>query len=408
MAFEDFESIETLWENEHTRFGYAKGYPGKGDAFIQVIYPPQAADLPEVRGFDFEENFRQLAGRLIKLKGKGMPRILDYGVEEGCAFIIYEIFSGWTLEEFFSEEGTLLPPDVAQSLASQLIHVADTMHSQRPTLYLGHIRPDMILVSDEYELRLLSYGYLRFYPPELRRVLLAEDPSFSAHELIETGEDSAGADVFSVACHLYLILTGRTPSKAAGAFVTPGSLNPAVTGAQSAAVMKGMESLPSNRFASIRQLRDALLGRVAPVRDEIQPELFVDVERIEAPLTLEGSIYETSFVVKNVGKGQLTGTIEVDKEWVKLNPTSFSEDEEPIHVWLDASKLNAGTYKAEIKIYSKAGDRSIFVNFPVQMRKRYPTLMKILRFVSFLIPLLALLAYLIYAALHTPTTKLVK
>lgn len=407
MGFEDFATIETLWENDYTRFGYAKGFPGKSDAYVQVIYPPEMAGLPAVEGFDFLESFNAQMARIAKLKSRGLPRVLEFGIEEGCAFIIYEIFSGWTLEELYTE-GNSLPAEWLGNLGSQLVSLVDVLHSQRPPIFLGVLRPDLVLVSDQYELRLLSYGYMRFYPPEIRRDMIAEDSSYSASERVETGEDTIHSDLFALGGVLYFLYTGHIPQKVSGAYISPGSLNAEMTAAQSGAIMKCMEPIAANRFATVRNLKDTLLGKTTVTREEIAPELLVDTERIEAPLTMQGELFETSFVVRNVGKGTLTGTIEAEKEWVKVNPGSFSEDEETIRVWLDSSKLRAGTHKAELKIYSRAGDRSIFVNFPVKERKKYPTLVKILKIILFLIPLGLIIAGLIYVFLTTPTTKLVK
>lgn len=164
----------------------------------------------------------KMLGEAIMLSRIGHPnivRVFDANVTETsrgpCGFFTMEYIAG-NLEKFWRGYGSnFVPVELVISVIQQICRGLALAHDEKPPIVHRDVKPANVLIGyDGSGLRALiaDFGLARRVNPITLLATTRGTPSFKAPEAMkDLGSDSCTADVWSVGCTLYLLLTDRMP-----------------------------------------------------------------------------------------------------------------------------------------------------------------------------------------------------
>jgi eukaryotic-like serine/threonine-protein kinase len=181
------------------------------EAAIKLIAPVAGAEsLPVIR-----QRFEREARAIAALASPHTVTLFDYGVtEEGRLYYVMELLRGIDLEELVERYGPL-PPERAAFLLLQMCASLEEAHSAGLTH--RDIKPRNVLVSrlgTEYDfVKLLDFGLVKSTGAGEAQLTKPEStagtPAFMAPETAMGGAVDSRADIYSLGCTGYWLLTGR-------------------------------------------------------------------------------------------------------------------------------------------------------------------------------------------------------
>jgi eukaryotic-like serine/threonine-protein kinase len=216
----------------------------------------------------FLERFKREARAAASLNHPNMVAVYDTGEEDARPFIVMEYVKGRSLREVLRREG-VLPQRAAEitadaALALHYAHERGLIHRD--------IKPANIMVSDEGQVKVTDFGIARAVNAETvtQTAAVFGTAAYIAPEQAQGHSVDARTDVYSLGVVLYEMLTGRQPFAADSAValaykhvsedpVRPTAINPEISGALEAVVLKSMAKNPDNRYASAREFHDDIL-----------------------------------------------------------------------------------------------------------------------------------------------------
>lgn len=198
------------------------------------------------------------------------------------AFAVMELAGGMTLARYLRER-TQLTTAAALPIIEQLGEGLDAAH--RAGLIHGELRPDNILIadSDPPGLQISAFGLGRLASASAAMSLagpgaIVAPAAYVAPEQLTTGTASAAADIYSFGVVMYEMVTGARPYRGAdtlAAILTQKSTEPPAPPRVYApqldprwetVILRCLERDPRNRFLTVREVLDALLG-TGPIAD---------------------------------------------------------------------------------------------------------------------------------------------
>jgi serine/threonine-protein kinase len=154
--------------------------------------------------------FEQEAQILARLHHPNVVTVFDTGVDGGERFIVMELVEGPTLRELLDREGRLTPEraaEIASGLASALgfAHGHDVIHRD--------VKPSNVLLLPDGRVKLADMGIARLLSPEAltATMSLRGTARYISPEQAQGDRVDSRADLYSLGCVLFEMLTGRTP-----------------------------------------------------------------------------------------------------------------------------------------------------------------------------------------------------
>jgi serine/threonine protein kinase len=191
------------------RGGMASVYLARdGELDRPVAVKVLAEHLADTPGF--RERFLREAKLAAQLSHPNVVQVFDVGEEDGRPFIVMECVEGSTLAEEAKERGPLEPPEVVD-LALQICGGLE--HAHAAGLVHRDIKPQNLLLRADGTVKIADFGIAR--AAETTKLTQAGSVMGTAAYLSPEqalGEEvTAAADIYSLGCVLYELLTGRTP-----------------------------------------------------------------------------------------------------------------------------------------------------------------------------------------------------
>ncbi|AKV04787.1 putative serine/threonine protein kinase [Labilithrix luteola] len=228
----------------------------------------------------------------------GTVKVLDDGIaEDGCAFLVFELLVGRTLEELRQAHGGRVPLDEMMRIGDAVmdalcaVHAAGVVHRD--------LKPSNIYVLEGGGVKLLDFGFAKLsgYTADAAQNVVGT-PSYMPPEqaLGLTKKVDAQSDVWSLAATLFHVLSGQPVHIArhvdammlASASVRPRSLAEAVPEMASAVVAVVDQALSyrkADRFPDMAAMRAAWQGAHPHWLPTLPPPSFsADPEFLEAAL----------------------------------------------------------------------------------------------------------------------------
>jgi serine/threonine-protein kinase len=200
--------------------------------------------------------FQQEAQILARLQHPNVISVFDAGVDGGDRFIVMELVEGPTLRELLDTEGRLAP-ERAGEIASRLASALGFAHGK--AVIHRDVKPSNVLLPSGGGVKLADMGIARLLSPDALTATLSVRGTalYISPEQVRGDRVDRRADLYSLGCVLFEMLTGRTPFEgdlAALSYAhthTPAprvrSINPAVPAAMDELVAAMLEKDPAQR-----------------------------------------------------------------------------------------------------------------------------------------------------------------
>jgi serine/threonine-protein kinase len=235
---------------------------------LKLLYRRFAED-PE-----FVERFRREASSAAGLQHPNVVQVFDRGEWDGTYYIAMEYLEGRNLKQIVRDHGAL-DPALAGDLVLQILKAARFAH--RRGIVHRDIKPHNVIVDDEARAKVTDFGIARAGASDMTETgSIIGTAQYLSPEQAQGRPVDARADLYSIGIVLYELLTGQLPFDAESPVtialkqvsedpVPPAQLNPAVSPALDAVVMRALRKEPDERYQDadtfIAALEDALAGR---------------------------------------------------------------------------------------------------------------------------------------------------
>lgn len=222
---------------------------------------------------DFIRRFRREAQSAASLSHANIVSIYDVGKDGDVEYIVMEYVEGRNLKEIIRSFAPLTP-DQALNLTKQIAEAINHAHEHH--IIHRDIKPHNILVTEDGRAKVTDFGIARAVTAAT--VTHAGDIVGSVHYLspeqargVQSNEQS---DLYSLGIILYELLTGSVPYDGETPIAIalkhlqeqpeyPSKLNPKITPALEAMIMKAIAKNPQQRFSSAK----AFLQELSRIQD---------------------------------------------------------------------------------------------------------------------------------------------
>ena len=218
---------------------------------------------------DLVRRFKNESKAISLLNHPNIVKVYDVSVSDHLQYIVMEYVDGMTLREYLNERGGKLTSRETVHFISQILKALD--HAHRNGVVHRDIKPQNIMLLDNGQLRMMDFGIARISRAENQ--LSGGKAMGSVHyispEQAKGDETDCTSDIYSVGVMMYEMLSGHLPFDADDMVEVaikqisdqPKSLHeiaPEVPNALVEITEKAMAKLPQNRYASAREMLDAL------------------------------------------------------------------------------------------------------------------------------------------------------
>ena len=218
---------------------------------------------------DLVRRFKNESKAISLLNHPNIVKVYDVSVNDDLQYIVMEYVDGMTLREYLNQRGGRLTNRETVHFISQILKALEHAHANG--VVHRDIKPQNIMLLDNGQLRMMDFGIARISRAENQ--LLSGKTMGSVHyispEQAKGDETDCTSDIYSVGVMMYEMLSGQLPFDAEDAVEVaikqisdqPKSLHeiaPQVPAALVEITEKAMAKLPQNRYASAREMLDAL------------------------------------------------------------------------------------------------------------------------------------------------------
>jgi len=223
-------------------------YRGRDD---QTGQPILLAALP-LTDDTARDDMELLARQIALVRHELLLPLTDHFAEDATYYLVCDDPGGRDLERMLRARGGPLPEATVLPQIAGLLDCLETLHSQRPPLYLGDPLPSDLWVGED--------GNWRLAPFTLARPIDGALSPYRAPELAaEQVEPTDASDLYAVGALLSYALTGLAPpteqQQAGAPLAGPRSLNPSISALAEQAIMRALQLRPANRYHSAREMR---------------------------------------------------------------------------------------------------------------------------------------------------------
>lgn len=286
-----YELVEVIARGAMGSVYKANHHPLNRPVAVKLLDPIGQVDDPEV----FETRFLREASTLARLQHPNSVRVYDYGQWEGRTFLVMEYIDGHSFKRMLA--GGALPPTRMVDIAIQMCGALHEAHS----LGLIHrdLKPGNVLLTRHPGaldvVKVVDFGLAKgYYPgdPELTaQGQVLGTPMYMPPEQIRDELCDQRVDIYALGVLLYRGFTGETPfprgktmavlmanlqdDPRAFSEVAPEINLPPVV---EYVVRRCLEKKADNRFASVMELRKALLACERAVKHPSAWDMQIRVE----------------------------------------------------------------------------------------------------------------------------------
>ena len=244
-----------------------QSYPERKVA-LKLLSPDLASDSA------FRERFVHESNAAASTEHPNIVPVYGAGEADGQLYLAMRFIEGTDLGSLLAREGAL-PADRACRICAEIADALDAAHDRG--LIHRDVKPGNILLDARDRAYLTDFGLIR--RTQLHTDITKTDQfmgtiDYCAPEQIKGGEIDGRADVYSLGCVLFECLTGSPPFRKDTEVATiyahleedvpkASSRRPGITPLLSSVVTKAMAKRPEDRFATAREMAEALRGHTS-------------------------------------------------------------------------------------------------------------------------------------------------
>ncbi len=205
---------------------------------------------------EFVERFRREAESAAGLQHPNVVGVFDRGGVNGTYYIAMEYLEGRTLKELIDQG---LPMATTLSIVRQVLEAARFAH--RHGIVHRDFKPQNVIVDNEGHATVTDFGIARAGVSEITQTgSVMGTAHYLSPEQAQGLETKPASDIYSIGVILYEALTGEVPFEGDSAVAValkqvsqtpqrPSAINPQVSPALDAVVMRALAKEPEQRFA---------------------------------------------------------------------------------------------------------------------------------------------------------------
>lgn len=229
---------------------------------IKILHPQYAKDPI------FIERFRQEAQAAANLNQPNIVNVYDWGIEGDIYYLVMEYVEGRDLKDIIVEGGPLLPERTVE-ISLAICSALDAAHAQG--IVHRDIKPQNIIITTDNQVKVMDFGIARAPggAAMTQTGTIMGTAQYISPEQAQGRPADPRSDLYSIGIVLYEMLTGKTPfegeNPVAIAYkqvredpLPPSMINPDISPALEAIVMKALSKNPENRYQSSLEMRSDL------------------------------------------------------------------------------------------------------------------------------------------------------
>jgi serine/threonine protein kinase len=248
---------------------YKAEQPDTGDAVAIKLLPPHLTSSPQLW-----QRFALECKVASRLNHPHIIRVLDYGMDGTCAYMVMEYMAGGNLADRIEQQGPL-PEAEAVQLITQVGRALHWAHQRK--LVHRNVKPDNILLTGCGQAKLAGLGLVKDLQSTdnfTQSQSFLGTPHYMAPEQCEDARRADGrCDLYSLAATLYTALCSELPFASGSAhnllavyrkqidndLVPPRTLVPQLSERTNAAILAGLRANRDERPTSMGEFLAALV-----------------------------------------------------------------------------------------------------------------------------------------------------
>jgi serine/threonine-protein kinase len=216
---------------------------------------------------EFVERFRREASSAAGLSHPNVVAVFDRGEWDGTYYIAMEYLPGRSLKAVVREHGPLAPSDAIDIVVQILLALR---FAHRRGIIHRDIKPHNVILDEEGRAKVTDFGIARAGASDMTMTgSIMGTVQYLSPEQAQGHPVTEASDIYAVGVVLYELLTGSVPFEGESAVTIalkqvsvqptpPSHLNPQVSPALDAVVMRTLAKNPAQRFAGAGELIAAL------------------------------------------------------------------------------------------------------------------------------------------------------
>lgn len=223
--------------------------------------------------------FHREAAVLAHLSHANLPDVTDYFEEGERFYLVMDFVEGTTLADRLDESPEGLPQDSVMEWAIQLCDVLEYLHQQDPPVIFRDMKPSNVMLPPDGSIKLIDFGVVRLFDPDKGTDTLKMGTAGYAppEQYAGQGQTTPRSDVYALGATLYELLTGDSPTAHPFVFEPPKQLKPSISQSLASILMRAVSLDPQDRFASAKEMKEALQKVTQPRR--FQMPVFLQRQR---------------------------------------------------------------------------------------------------------------------------------
>ncbi len=236
---------------------------------LKMLHSRLAADQ------DFVERFRREASAAAGLQHPNVVSVYDRGESQGTYYIAMEYLRGASLKDLVRRGP--LEPGYAVELVVQVLRAASFAH--RRGIVHRDLKPHNVMLDDEGRVKVTDFGIARAGASDMTETgLIMGTAQYLSPEQAQGHAVTPSSDLYSIGVMLFELLTGHVPFEGESPVTIalrhvseppppPSRLNPRVSPALDAVVLRALGKDPRDRFADADEFIAALTAASSSPQD---------------------------------------------------------------------------------------------------------------------------------------------